>query len=56
LVAYVVAAPGPHDRPAALAEHCAHALARYKCPIRYEVVDELPRSFVGKVLRRELRG
>jgi long-chain acyl-CoA synthetase len=56
VLAYVVAAPGASVDTTALGEHCAHALARYKCPARYEVVDELPRTLVGKVLRRELRG
>jgi long-chain acyl-CoA synthetase len=56
VLAYVVAAPRATIDTTALAEHCAHALARYKCPARYEVVDQLPRTLAGKVLRRELRG
>jgi long-chain acyl-CoA synthetase len=56
VVAYVVPAPGGEIDEGALAAHAAHALARYKCPSRYEVVAELPRTLVGKVLRRELRG
>jgi long-chain acyl-CoA synthetase len=56
VVAFVVPEPGHEIDPTALAEHCAHALARYKCPVRYEVVDELPRNLAGKLLRRELRG
>jgi len=55
VVAYVVTARGQSIDPKALAEHCAHALARYKCPARYEVVDEIPRNLAGKLLRRELR-
>jgi long-chain acyl-CoA synthetase len=55
VVAYVQAKAGHGIDPAALGEHCARALARYKCPSRYEVVDELPRAVSGKLLRRELR-
>jgi long-chain acyl-CoA synthetase len=57
VVAFVV--PVREHRPAAtgaaLGAYCADVLARYKCPTRVEVVDELPRSFAGKVLRRALR-
>jgi long-chain acyl-CoA synthetase len=56
VVAYVVPVPGHDIDEGALAAHAARALARYKCPTRYEIVDELPRTLVGKVLRRELRG
>src|SRR5690606_24915538 len=36
-------------------EHCRTHLTRYKCPKIVEFRDDLPRSNVGKVLRRELR-
>jgi len=36
-------------------EHCAHHLARYKCPQKVNFVDELPVNLSGKVLRRALR-
>jgi long-chain acyl-CoA synthetase len=39
----------------ALHEHCAARLARYKMPRRILFVDRLPKSTIGKVLRRELR-
>jgi long-chain acyl-CoA synthetase len=55
VVAFVVAEPGRRPDPDALLAHCTRSLARYKCPARVEVVDALPRSFAGKVLRRELR-
>ena len=55
VVAYVQPAPGRSLDPEALASHSAKGLARYKCPTRYEIVDELPRAVSGKLLRRELR-
>lgn len=38
-----------------IADACAAALARYKCPTTVRFVDELPRGLVGKALRRALR-
>jgi long-chain acyl-CoA synthetase len=35
--------------------HCKNELARYKVPSRVEFRDELPKTPVGKVLRKELR-
>lgn len=55
VVAFVEPLPGSVIDPKSLAEHCARALSRYKCPSRYEVVDELPRNLAGKLVRRELR-
>lgn len=39
----------------ALAEHCGRHLTRYKLPHRIEFVDRLPKSPIGKTLRREVR-
>ena len=36
-------------------DHCRERLANFKVPRRVEFVDELPRSALGKVLKRELR-
>ena len=54
VVAYVVPKPGRHPDPVELLRHAGRRLARYKLPTRVELVDELPRSFAGKLLRREL--
>ena len=35
--------------------HCMQYLTRYKIPSRIEFVEELPKTNVGKILRRELR-
>jgi long-chain acyl-CoA synthetase len=52
--AYIVA-----GTPAPTAEqviaHCREDLAAYKVPTAIEFVDELPKSPIGKILRRELR-
>ena len=55
IVAFVVPEPDTRPGPDTLLAHCARSLARYKCPTRVEIVDALPRSFAGKVLRRQLR-
>lgn len=39
----------------ALLAHCAERLTRYKVPQRIEFREELPKSPIGKVLRRRLR-
>ncbi|MCZ7535790.1 MAG: AMP-binding protein [Acidimicrobiia bacterium] len=55
VVAFVVPSAGADPDPAALVRHAGTRLARYKLPARVEVVDDLPRSWGGKVLRRVLR-
>jgi long-chain acyl-CoA synthetase len=52
--AYVVARRGVDLDEEALVEFCHERLARYKCPGKVLVVDELPRNVSGKLLRREL--
>ena len=39
----------------ALIEHCRSNLTAYKVPRQVQFVGELPKSLVGKILRRELR-
>ncbi|MCV2883761.1 AMP-binding protein [Aestuariibacter sp. AA17] len=39
----------------ALISHCKKSLTGYKVPKEFHIVQELPKSTVGKVLRRELR-
>jgi long-chain acyl-CoA synthetase len=40
---------------AELKEFCRERLAPYKVPGKYEFVTELPKTQIGKVLRRVLR-
>jgi acyl-CoA synthetase (AMP-forming)/AMP-acid ligase II len=55
VVAYVVAAPGAEPDPAELRAHCREALAAYKVPVTFEILDEMPLNASGKILKRELR-
>jgi fatty-acyl-CoA synthase len=38
-----------------LREHCVRHLARFKVPKSFQVVDELPRNSMGKIVKSELR-
>ena len=51
----VVVKKDPALTAEALIEHCRGQLTGYKVPRRVEFRDELPKTNVGKVLRRELR-
>lgn len=52
--AFVVLRPGMQATPDEIVEHCFQNLARFKVPRLVEIREELPRTFVGKVLRRVL--
>ena len=54
VVAFVVARPGHTPDPVELLRHAGRQLARYKLPTRVEVVDSLPRTLAGKLVRRAL--
>jgi long-chain acyl-CoA synthetase len=45
----------PNLTEAALMEHCKTVLAGYKCPKHIAFRESLPKTNVGKILRRELR-
>jgi long-chain acyl-CoA synthetase len=47
--------PGQSAEPDDIGEHCKTALASYKRPRTIEIVAELPRNTMGKLLKRELR-
>lgn len=51
----VVVKKDPELTSEALIEHCRKELTGYKVPRHVEFRDELPKTNVGKVLRRELR-
>ncbi len=52
--AFVVLADGQSATQEELDAYCRENLAPYKVPRLYEFLDELPKTQVGKVLRREL--
>jgi len=52
---YVTKAPGIEVTEGALIAHCRAGMAAYKVPRIIRFVDALPKSNVGKILRRELR-
>ena len=51
----MVLAPGTSATPDSLKQHVRENLASYKVPREIILLDELPRSSTGKILRRELR-
>ena len=52
--AFVVLRPGASATADELMEHCRKTLASYKVPREIEFRDTLPKSLIGKVLRRKL--
>jgi fatty-acyl-CoA synthase len=55
LAAFVVLHPGASTSPDDLKQHVRENLANYKVPRAISVLDELPRSNTGKIVRRELQ-
>ncbi|MER7178676.1 long-chain fatty acid--CoA ligase [Streptomyces hyaluromycini] len=53
--AFVVFRPGTTAGSEELGEFCRARLAKFKVPARFDVVDALPRTPSGKVLKRTLR-
>jgi long-chain acyl-CoA synthetase len=53
--AFIVLRPDCSATPSELKGFCREHLAHYKVPAKYEFVKELPKTQVGKVLRRVLR-
>ena len=51
----IVVPKGSRPSPADLTSFVKRHLASYKAPKYYEFVDELPRNYLGKVLKTELR-
>ncbi len=54
-VAFIVPLEGRQVGPEPLVAHLADRLAKFKIPKRFELIDELPRTAYGKVVKGELR-
>ncbi len=52
---YIVLKPGESLDKEEVISYCKEKLAAYKVPKIIEFIDELPKSAVGKILRRELK-
>ena len=55
VVAFVVAREGRPVMPGELDQLCLDNIARFKRPRAYHFLAELPKSYYGKILKRELR-
>lgn len=53
--AYIVVKPGEALTSEEVVSYCKGRLTAYKVPTEVEFVSELPKSAIGKILRRELR-
>jgi len=53
--AYLVAKEGKTLDIEEIKKYCYQHLSRYKVPKEFEIISELPKTNVGKILRRELR-
>ena len=53
--AFVSLRPGTTATEAELIAFCKERMAAYKYPRSVELVDELPKTVTGKILRRTLR-
>jgi long-chain acyl-CoA synthetase len=54
--AFVSLKPGASATEEDLVAHCRERMAAYKYPRSVVLLDELPKTVTGKILRRELRG
>lgn len=54
IVAFVVLRGDDRPGPEELAAHCRSLASSYKVPDRFEIVDQLPTTVTGKLMRREL--
>jgi len=55
VLAFVVIKPGETAAPAEIIAFCQSRLARYKSPKEVRIVPALPKSPIGKILRKDLR-
>jgi len=53
--AYIVPKEGSNATAEEILDYCKAELSKFKCPKEVEFRDQLPKTLVGKVLRRVLR-
>lgn len=56
VIAFVTLHEGRTVNPSELIDFCKADLAAYKYPRSIEILDEMPKTATGKILRRKLRG
>jgi acyl-CoA synthetase (AMP-forming)/AMP-acid ligase II len=52
---YVVQQDGQSVTPKAFREYLSEHVAHYKIPRRFIMIQELPRTATGKILKRDIR-
>ena len=55
IIAFVLPKEGAPLTPEELTAHCRRVASSYKVPDRFEIVDALPMTVTGKLMRRELK-
>jgi acyl-CoA synthetase (AMP-forming)/AMP-acid ligase II len=55
VVAVIRVAPGTEVEAEVVRAHCREHLAAYKVPKQVEVVDDFPRTGLGKIAKSDLR-
>ncbi len=55
IIAYVALKPGVEATPDEIMEHCRSTLPTFKQPREVRILEVLPKSSIGKILKRELR-
>ncbi len=55
VVAFVVVAPGKQISESEVIEHVCRSIAKFKAPTKVHFEESLPKSNIGKILRRVLR-
>ncbi|VVS94155.1 long-chain-fatty-acid--CoA ligase [Desulfoluna spongiiphila] len=53
--AFVTPKPGRNPTVESLMAHCRKELAKYKWPVEIDIIDAMPESTVGKILKTDLR-
>jgi long-chain acyl-CoA synthetase len=55
VMAFVVKQPGSEVTEEEIIAHCQERYSKFRCPSKVRFMDNLPKSLVGKILKKELR-